>query len=120
MKKSFKKRYLVPIYDADFWLIISDDIYDERAKMSDLFGDPPSPTYWGLCSSNGRGDVAVFLKRSRITSRLVAHELFHATHRILQWIGWEFSPNNHEPAALLNGYLSDLVSQAIAADKKRK
>lgn len=120
MKRPFKKRYTVPIFDADLWLIVADDIYAEREKMCHLFGKSPTPTYWGLCSSNGRGDVAVFLKRAESTDKIVAHEVFHATHRILQWAGYKFSPNNHEPAALLNGYLSDLVSKAIADDKKRR
>jgi hypothetical protein len=36
---------------------------------------------------------------------LLAHELFHATHRILEYFGVEFTRDNQEPFAYLMEYL---------------
>src|SRR5690606_31309315 len=71
------------------------------------FGSYPY-SFAGLVSrENDR--CAIFIDRQYVNHRTISHELFHATHRILDNLPHEFSPNGHEPFAYLNGYLAELV-----------
>ena len=49
---------------------------------------------WWLCINLEDSEIGV-----------LAHELFHATHRILEYFGVEFTSKNHEPFAYLLEYL---------------
>ena len=69
----------------------------------------------GLCSSNF-SNFALFFDKKRLEKvglSLIAHECFHLTHRILEWIGANFDEDNHEHGAILHGYLMDLVYKDI-------
>lgn len=119
-RRPFNRRYPIPIYDCNLWVVISDDIYKEREKLNDTFGTVDRE-YGALCSYDNYGNVGLFFQRRFIADEdTIAHEIFHATHRILEWAGCNFDPQHHEQGALLCGYLSKLVRGAIAQDKKRR
>lgn len=120
MRRSLKQHHLVPIFGASLWIVITDDVSADRQRMADVFGECPDKPYFALCSYNARGDFGIFLPRRLLDEETIAHEVFHATHRILEWTCCNFDEKHHEQGALLNGYLSTLVRDAIAADKKRK
>ena len=61
-----------------------------------------------LAACNKR-DFCIYLRRGFIQHELIAHEVFHTTIHMLDWINQMIDPNNHEHAAHLNGYLTDLV-----------
>lgn len=116
-----KECFEVPIYDAKVWLIVTDSITRERKKWEREFG-PWNETseYNGLCSYNGRR-VGIFIDREHTDEiGLIAHEVFHATHRILDWVGVEFSVNNHEPFAYMNEYLMRLIVPKLAKIRRQR
>lgn len=101
--------YTIPIYNATLWIIVNKDIFKARKRMSCYFGKTPHDDYQALCSYDNNGNFALFFTPSCLTLSIIAHETFHLTHRILDWVGVKFDKNNHEAAALLNGYLLKLV-----------
>jgi hypothetical protein len=112
--RDMKLRFMVPIYEAEVWLVVANGngIYRERAKMASVFGDPPEPHYSALCSHDGNHRFGLFF--TTIAARdlgIVAHEVFHLTHRILEWTGSNFDPAHHEQGALLHGFLFATIAR---------
>ena len=104
----FKKRYIVPIYNTELWIVVTDNVKHERDKMDKVLGSfSMSNEYEGLCSSNYSYFALFFEKRAlqRKAVNLIAHETFHLTHRIIEWAGANFDEDNHEHGAILHGYL---------------
>ena len=97
----------VPIYEAVVQLIVSNDIYGERKKPQHvaLFGECTAFGGRAFCSYSGEGNFALFFRPDAITHRVIAHEVFHLTHRILEWASVRVDSDNHEAGALLMGYL---------------
>jgi hypothetical protein len=109
-----KRRLEVPIYDAVVWLIVTDDIASERKKWEHLFGPAPAAdNYDALCSYSGGHTFALFLSRRTLTLKILSHEIFHLTHRILDWVGANFDATHHEQGALLHGYLMNAACRAL-------
>lgn len=111
----------IPIYGSKVWLIVCTSITKERKKWEKTFG-PWNETdeYNGLCSYNGR-TVGIFIDLQHVDNiGLIAHEVFHATHRTLEWVGVEFSPNNHEPFAYMNEFLMEQIVPKLAKIKRKK
>lgn len=105
-----KRKITVPIYDAELVLVVTDNIGKERRKMEYIFG--PAPTdlnYDALTSYSGGRRFGLFFDRKAMTTKIIAHEVFHLTHRILDWVGANFDDKHHEQGALLCGYLMDWV-----------
>jgi hypothetical protein len=100
----------IPIYDADVWIVVAQDIGKERKEWEDLMGPaPPDEDYDALCSHNGGATFALFFAKKRLCRKTVEHEIFHLTHRIFAWVGAPFVEANHEPAALLHAYLTETI-----------
>lgn len=122
-RRAFKKKSTVPIFGALLWIVICDSICKELKGFEPTFGkDRDDTEYHALhCYSLESGEFGIFLNRkAALDITDWSHEVFHATHRILQWASCNFDNDHHEQGALLNGYLNKLVQQAIAADRKRK
>lgn len=100
-----RKKIKVPIYDADVFIIVNSNIEKHRKNLSYLFGPAPSGNYNALCSSSGDGYFGLFFIPSAVNLQVISHEVFHLTHRILDWAGCNFDSTHHEQAALLHGYL---------------
>jgi len=73
------------------------------AYFVDRFGSEPRE-FLGLCSRNG-SNFGLFLP-NYICYNVIAHEAFHLTQRILERFNVPFE---NEPAALLNGYIVELI-----------
>lgn len=110
MKKTFKRRFFVPIYDSEVWLVVGEDVLKERQKMDGLFGGPcnVAPPTLALCCCNDCV-FGLFFSHKDLTIQLVAHEVFHLTHRILEYTNSAFDAEHHEQGALLHGYLFEEV-----------
>lgn len=120
MKKTFKtfaRHFYVPIYGVNVFVIVSDDIAKERdsKKWVDIFGEfPDAGEYWALCARAGN-KFGVFFTPKCLTSKVVAHEVFHLTHRIMEWTGEPFDSTKHEQGAALHEYLWERVNAALTA-----
>lgn len=112
-----KTKHSIPIFDATLWIFVSKDIECERKKMSRYFGTSPiAHDYNALCSSGG-SQFALFFEPKAVTTKIIAHEVFHLTHRIMEWAGTNFDENHHEQGALLCGYLMELVTRETKCKK---
>lgn len=103
---------LVPIHSIRFLLVVTNCVGASRSKRNAIYG-PCSIDCVGLCTWDDGFRVALFFQRDSLCHELIGHEVFHATHRILQKASVEFGPNNHEPFALLHGWLSAHVYQEL-------
>jgi hypothetical protein len=109
-----KIKIKIPIYDVLLWLIVDKDIYSERKKMEDIFGPVPTTGFDALCSySDFSHHFGLFFKIDKVTINHIAHEVFHLTHRILDWANCAFDMDHQEQGALLNAYLMELVTNKI-------
>jgi hypothetical protein len=111
--RRIRKRIEVPIYDAVVWLVVVDNVAKERRKWEHLFGPAPAANYNALCSRSGGQDFALFFSWEAVTFKTIAHEVFHLTHRILEWVNANFDATHHEQGALLHGHLMECVCAAI-------
>lgn len=113
-----KVKFTIPLYDAVLWLVVADNINRERKKMEHIFGAAPEePDYAAICSYSGGHTFALFFEREELTTTIVAHEVFHLTHRIMDWAGCHFDKDHHEQGALLHGYLMALVLKRVKPRK---
>jgi len=116
--RQMKKKFHVPLYDAVVWVVVCDDIAKERKKWENLFGPVQADEmYDALCSHSGGQTFGLFFERKIITLKIVAHETFHLTHRILDWVGGNFDKTHHEQAALLHGFLMPTILKTIGRVK---
>jgi hypothetical protein len=120
-KPLFKKKFFVPVYNVDLWIVVTDDVKRERTKMQKIFGSfGDKHEYDGLCSCC-YDKFGVFFEKKKLETRsvnLIAHEVFHLTHFIIEYAGANFDEDNQEHGAILNGYLMDLVYGAISSYSK--
>ena len=108
-----KHKLIVPIYEAEVWVIVSDNIAKERENFNDLFGPFDGERFDAICTYSGGQTFALFFTPRALTYRVIAHEVFHLTHRILDWVGANFDSKHHETAALLHDYLFHNVCKIV-------
>lgn len=100
--ETFEINYIIPLINLPFLLNISNNPVEERKKHAE-FGEyrkdlQGTPT--GIASAQN-GYFAIFLERQSLKHGLIAHEVFHVAHRMVDWIGDKFSLENQEfPASL--------------------
>ena len=99
----------MPIYDASIYLVVSDKIGNERKKFDKLFGKYPDEDYRALHCYDSAGSFGMFFDARYVEYSVICHEVFHLTHRVLDWANTNFDKDHHEHAALLNGYLNAWV-----------
>ena len=106
-----KEKITIPIYSATLWVVVADNIKRERKKWDYMFGEDDGK-WTALCCYTGNGDFGLFF-RDNATIEDIAHEVFHCTHRVLDWASVKFDKDNHESAALLNGWLMGKVMEVV-------
>lgn len=113
-----KAHHKIPLYYVDFTLVITGDIQRAHNRHKKILGEYEESGDTALSSCAG-SDFFVFLQFGRVCHGHIAHEIFHATHRILEWCAHDFSPKCHEPSAYLCEYLTKLVYADLAKWKLR-
>ena len=58
---------------------------------------------------DGSGLIEIILDTKGLNHGIIAHEVFHATHRAMQTSGDTFSEEHHEPYTHLCGFITDMV-----------
>lgn len=116
-----EKIYTIPIYDCTLFVIVTKKMAQARNGFASLFGKFDATGLQGLSSYDNRGTFAMFFEGDAAQDiSIVAHEVFHTTHRILEWATVKHDKDNHESGALLCGYLMKLVMEALNPPKKVK
>lgn len=112
-----KVRFDVPIYDVSVWIVVDNQIYDRCREMDDLFGTveegPAMENTWrGQCACCG-ADFGLFFHRQYLDLEVIAHEVFHLTHHIMDYCSVKLDIESQEAGAFLNGYLMGIVMRKI-------
>ena len=97
----------IPIYNGTLHLV---DCKDTKEALMEIKGDDYSEDddaeaclFWNHESKSANWWLCIDLQDTKLG--ILVHELFHATHRILEYFGVEFTSTNHEPFAYLIEYL---------------
>ncbi len=105
----------VPIYDCKVWVsaLPGQQIKDERKEHNCIFGADEDQSWQACCEVGKDKSFGLFFDTNKIDVGLIAHEVFHLTHFILNEVGASFDPNDHEPAALLHEWLFKKVLEVL-------
>ena len=110
----FRKVITVPVYDCTLVISVAKDLALERKQWEKWFGPgPDSNNYDGLACWSGGHRFAIFLSVEGLTADVIAREVFHVTHRIINWSGAGFDIDHQESAALLCGHLMKTVAKYL-------
>lgn len=113
MKTTVHRVLRVPIYDAIVYLTVAKDVVKARAALNKTFGEVQGDDFQGICSTNGGNKFSIVIP-FKASCGLIAHEVFHLTHFILDWSNVHFTADDDEAGALLHGYLMEWVSKQLS------
>lgn len=110
-------RHHIPIYDMEFEVAVCHDIkrFRNSKRLVTWLGDgyDNSEDYCGVFCSQRR-KTALLMARDEISHRLIAHEVLHAAHYMMEYNDVKFGPTAcHETAALVAEHLTGLVYQDL-------
>jgi hypothetical protein len=114
----FPKPTLIAPYGVKLWVVFAPDISPARRRFDWAFGSYDGENCSGLCAADG-SRYGLFFSTKWLSHDVIAHEVFHATHRILEWTETMFTPSVHEPYAYLCGHLTELVYVEARKQKAR-
>jgi len=109
------KRHSIDIFDATFIVSLCHDInkMQKDKRITSLMGQGTEyPNAAGLCCYQRR-NIAILLDRKSLDHNLIAHEVMHATHRLLEYCGMELTDSSGETYACLNGLMAKLVYEDL-------
>ena len=110
------KKFDVPIYGATVWIIVADNVAEERnnKRWTRLFGyDTLQGDYSALCSWNRKSHFGLFFQRGKAGLPSITHEALHLTFTILNWWRIEVSQNHQEAAAALHEWLLPRICEKL-------
>lgn len=95
------------MYPAWILLSFSHDVVADRISQNNEFGEYKGGPCGAMCARHPYlGRFGLFFNIDYIATDEITHEVFHLTHRIMEWLSAEFT---HEPYACLNGFLNKWV-----------
>lgn len=104
--------FTVPIYYVSVALFVTDNDLKSEMTAAGFAADDANvalntagATIWGI----GQCENIVVRFRKNSTIDVIAHEVFHLTHRIMERNLVKFDISNHEAFALLNGWLMNAI-----------
>lgn len=108
MEKSTRGK--IPIYGMTLELVVTDDMKKSQLKPGrfERFGKQEPLNSVGLVLY-ADWNFCIILDSTSVDHNTIAHECFHATHRILDYCGLKFRIKNHEEFAYLNGFISSFI-----------
>lgn len=114
--QEMKRKLRLPMYDVTLWVVVVGKDFDKTYKpFQKFFGDSPSGMFSAFCAYDYRSAMfALFFGRKGLTLNTVCHEVFHLTHRLMDWAGVDFDAVHSEHGAMLHGYLMELVCKTLA------
>jgi hypothetical protein len=110
--KDRHQRHYIPVFDVYVEIVVCSSVsraHNTLTRQKRLTGVWTDDEVWGLCCNSGE-NIAIFLHRNHLSHDLIAHEVMHAVHAILETTSIAFGPNcDDEVSALLCGYVTKLV-----------
>ena len=117
--RTIRRQTIIPIYGAKLWLVCGSDYTELDAEMKRAFRWKPTRDAYGWCINNHKGDFGILLC-SPDDEGLIAHEVFHLVHHILEWSGSNFDFDHQEQGAMLSAWLTSWVTDALKKPAKRR
>jgi len=109
----------VPFYHVDVHLVVTDDIIAERKKMVREFGEFEEKNVGAVCGC-GDGVFALFFTPNE-THGVIAHEIYHLTNGIMEYVGCVPQKGYSEEAyAYLDEWITDWVYLKMSVKKRKK
>ena len=102
----------IPVYSLWMELVVttsSSYSQKKRKKRYDLSDTGDAP---GCLVYDGQ-NFGIILVRNQISYDLIAHEVFHAVHRMMEFIGHGLHKDYDEPHAYLCGYLTMMIHRQL-------
>jgi hypothetical protein len=112
--KVVTKLHHVPIYDLRLLVGVYHKPEAINARLRPMFGEIDVGVNIASCLWRNANFGLVF-QRDELCHEVIGHEVFHATHRMLRYIGAKFKRGSNEPHAYLCGYLTQLVYSDMSA-----
>lgn len=108
--KSSRTQFTVPMHEVTVVIVVSDDI---PAAYKREFGVEIDDTKMACCGYFKR-KFGIFLEpAAKARLEIVAHEIFHLTHRILESNCMNFDEGHHEMGAYLCEYLTKKIHNIL-------
>lgn len=109
--KDKMKCFRIPIYGVFFMVNVSQDMPKARKKYEKYFGEISIDLDGCAALSAASGhNFGIFLEdNDNMTHYNIAHELFHATTHIMEWVNHRLTIGNHEPHCYLCGHLTKIT-----------
>lgn len=107
-----KKKIKVPIYDQfTLTMFISDNLVEDveaitKSKFEYGFGGM-------FFYKKNSCDLLIGIEKDSLSNSLIAHECFHATRYILEYVGITLEESSEEAFAYLLGYLVEEVDKLV-------
>lgn len=108
-----RKKFHIPIHEVTLVVIITNDI---PAAYKKEFGIEIGDTQMACLGYDKRKFGLFFEPRAVKRLEIVAHEIFHLTHRILEKNHMNFDESHHEMGAYLCEYLTKIVCGFLKPD----
>lgn len=104
----------VPIYDQALEFVVTTNSSASQERRKAQFQLEETSPCIG-CVLHHEYNFAFLIERQHLNHEIIAHEIFHATHRILEYVTSEakFRRNEDEPYAYLCGYLTREVYRQL-------
>lgn len=113
--KTRTKRFHVPIFDVRVAVVVTTDI---PAAYLREFGVRIGDTRMA-CLGYDKSRFGLFLEPRAVKRReIIAHEVFHLTHRILEFCCMNFDECHHEVGAYLNEWLTKRVAEVLGRRRR--
>jgi hypothetical protein len=98
----------IPVYGHEMEFVVTDNSGISQMARKDRYDLDDCDACPGVFCYD-RWKFGMILERRSISHGLIAHEAFHATHRIMEYIGDKFDKKHHEPYAYLNEHLTTRI-----------
>lgn len=108
--KSVRKSFDVEVFDVTVAVIITEDIPADYFKE---FGVNIDDTRMACLGYDKRRFALFFEPQAKSRHEIIAHEIFHLTHRILEFCTMNFDSGHHEQGAYLCEYLTKKVFKIL-------
>jgi hypothetical protein len=104
------KLHHIPIYDLRLLIGVTDNPKEMKKRLGKNFESMDLEDLNGLCSHSG-SNFALMFNTYDLCHELIAHEVMHCTHRMMEFCNNQITKQSHEPHCYLQGYITGLVYQ---------
>lgn len=121
-KKAFKID--IDIYPCSFFVVFKDVkllrslLLQEKSpptelQIDDILSHFNTKGYYGRTLQLDNGDVIIHIYSSNTLFNTITHEVFHAVHMCLDYLGMSLTNESQEAYAYLTGYLNQKIFEQL-------